>query len=85
MSVGICSVCGCPDRPWLRVETVAAALGMSGRNLRRALEAGKIEAVKLGRHSWRIKHANLDEFVARANNRADEGIIPATTPQEHAA
>jgi len=100
MSVGICSVCGCPDRPMLHVGTVAVALDCSGRYLRKLLAAGTLKGIRIGKRCWRIDHAGLHQFLARADNRADEGIlpapslpsrqddegiIPATTPQEHAA
>ena len=81
----LCSVCGCPNRPWLKVGTVAVALGLSGRHIRNLLASGTLHGRKLGARCWRIEHPSVDAYARRADNRADEGVIPATTPQETAA
>ena len=80
-----CSVCGCPNRPWLKVGTVAVALGLSGRHIRNLLASGTLRGLRIGKRCWRVDHLSVDVYHRHADNRADEGDIPATTPQETAA
>jgi len=57
-----CPVCGCPPVKWLRVSTVARHFKCSPRKVRRLVQSGELEGVRLGRE-WRVDHDSLDRLV----------------------
>ena len=64
----VCKICGCPAQRWLLVATVAARLGCSAKSVRRMIQRGEIDAVRVGRH-WRVDHDSLDDYVRRDSVR----------------
>ncbi|MGD2175675.1 MAG: helix-turn-helix domain-containing protein [Candidatus Brocadiaceae bacterium] len=57
-----CRICGCPDRRWLPVRTVARQFGCTAKHVRRLIKRGELEGVRFGRE-WRVDHETLDRRV----------------------
>lgn len=63
-----CDVCGCPNRRWLRVRTVARQFACSTKHIRRLIKQGEIDGVRFGGH-WRVDHESLDAYVRKDSVR----------------
>ena len=57
-----------PPRP-LTCQQVAERLGISERTVRRLIVAGDIKAYQPGRRSYRVRPADLDEYLAQIQTR----------------
>ncbi len=64
----MCRICGCPDKRWLRVSTVARQFECAPKTVRRLIRCGRIDGVQFGRE-WRIDHQSLDAFVRKDSVR----------------
>jgi len=71
-----CEICGCPEVRWLSTETVAAQLECSDRTVRRMIQRGDLDGVRL-RGRWRVDHESLDVCVSRDSVRY---LAPAEEP-----
>ena len=58
-----CEICGCPEVRWLSTETVAEQLECSGRTVRRMIQRGDVDGMRL-RGRWRVDHESLDAYVS---------------------
>jgi excisionase family DNA binding protein len=63
-----CEVCGCPEARWLSTEAVAEQLVCSQRTVRRMIQRGDVDGVRL-RGKWRVDHESLDDYVSRDSVR----------------
>jgi excisionase family DNA binding protein len=63
-----CEICGCTQRRWLRVTTVARQFGASDKRVRRMIKEGTLSGVRFG-GQWRVDHESLDEYVCRDSVR----------------
>ncbi len=57
-----CEICGCPESRWLSTETVAAQLECSARTVRRMIQRGEVDGVRM-RGRWRVDHESLDDYL----------------------
>ena len=58
------------DREWLTVEDIRTELRVCAMTVYRRINAGEIEAVKVGR-SFRISRQALDTYLEGARTRGD--------------
>jgi excisionase family DNA binding protein len=70
-----CEICGCPESRWLSTETVAAQLDCSGRTVRRLIQRGELDGVRVAGR-WRVNHESLDEYLSAESVRFG-GVNPA--------
>ena len=73
-----CRICGCPEVRWLPVRAVARQFGCTPKLVRRMVQSGALEGVRLGRQ-WRVDHESLDDLIRRGSVRfsvPDEGQSP---------
>ena len=55
-----CEQCRCPDRTWVRVKEVAAALDLSSRSVYKYVQKGMVEGCKVTPGSpWLIRHSSV--------------------------
>jgi len=62
-----CATCGLPNLDLLRVTMVAERLACSAMTVRREIERGELEAVRV-RASWRVTHDSLDAYLRSRNS-----------------
>jgi excisionase family DNA binding protein len=55
--------------PDMSVKQVAAEIGVVELTVRRLLNSGELKGYKLGRKTWRITRAELDQFKERGGVR----------------
>jgi excisionase family DNA binding protein len=63
-----CEICGCPEARWLSTETVAAQLDCNPRTVRRMIQRGELDGMRL-RGRWRVDHESLDDYVSAESVR----------------
>ncbi len=60
-----CEVCGCPDKPWLRVKEIAVSLNVCPRTVKNWIKEGKIVGRReASRGWWQVKHRSIDKMLA---------------------
>jgi excisionase family DNA binding protein len=57
---------------FLRPREVAESLKVSTQTIKVWINTGRLKAVKVG-HQWRIRQADLDEFLKKGEARHDRG------------
>ena len=68
-----CPVCGCPDRPWLRVKQVAYALNLTPDTVRRHIKRGRLEARKDSPGApLQVRHASVHSFLHIQTRRTED-------------
>ncbi len=70
----ICPICGCPNRPWLRLKEVSRCIGRCGRTLRRYIKAGRLD----GRQTvpggpWLIQHSSIHTLLDVTAEKENSG------------
>ena len=60
-----CELCGCPDKPWLRVKEVALSLNVCPRTVKNWIKEGRVKGRRGAANGWwQIMHKSLHKMIS---------------------
>ncbi|MEN9800538.1 MAG: Helix-turn-helix domain [Pseudomonadota bacterium] len=63
-----------PDSEWLTTAEVGLKLGVAAETVREWVHNGRLPATLMGR-SWRVRHSDVVNFMARPTSDVDAGKV----------